>query len=211
MCADLGNLECEVKKLEKAKVDFLHIDVMDGHFVPNFTFGPDLVKQLHRISQIPLDIHLMVENPEKYIALWESKRKDVITFHIEVANQPQRIIQEIKSLGARASIALNPATPISTISYILKDLDMVLLMTVEPGFAGQKWIPSALKKVKRLNKMIQKENLDTCIQVDGNIGKHNISALKEAGASIFVGGSSMICMNPRYYQNVKKITKILKQ
>ncbi|MDD5627040.1 MAG: ribulose-phosphate 3-epimerase [Patescibacteria group bacterium] len=207
MCADLGNLETEVQKLTKAGVDYLHIDIMDGHFVPNFTFGPDLVKKIRGFSNLPLDIHLMIEHPEQYLDLWELKKGDILSFHIEANLHPQRVLAQIKTLGAKAAIALNPATPLSVIQYLLPELDLVLLMAVNPGFAGQKWIPAVLDKVRELKTIIQKQNLKTEIEVDGNIGKHNLGSLKRAGANIFVGGSSSVFASPAYAKNTRKMRK----
>lgn len=207
MCADLGNLETEIQKLTQAGVDYLHIDIMDGHFVPNFTFGPDLVKKIRGFSDLPLDIHLMIEHPEQYLDLWELKKRDILSFHIEANLHPQRILAQIKTLGAKAAVALNPATPLSAIQYLLPELDLVLLMTVNPGFAGQKWIPAILDKVRELKTMIQKQNLKMEIEVDGNIGEHNLGLLKKAGANIFVGGSSSIFASPAYAKNTRQMRK----
>lgn len=207
MCADLGNLETEIQKLTQAGVDYLHIDIMDGHFVPNFTFGPDLVKKIRGFSHLPLDIHLMIEHPEQYLDLWGLKKRDILSFHIEANLHPQRVLAQIKTLGAKAAIALNPATPLSIIQYLLPELDLVLLMTVNPGFAGQKWIPTVSDKVRELKMMIQKQNLKIEIEVDGNIGEHNLGLLKRAGANIFVGGSSSVFANPSYVKNTRQMRK----
>ena len=208
MCADPLNLEREIKKLEKAKIDFLHIDIMDGHFVPNLTFGPDIVKKVKKMTKLPLDIHLMVENPEKYIDIWKTKKNDFVSFHIETTNHPGRVIQQIKNHYSCAGIALNPATPLNHVSYLLKDLDFILLMTVNPGFAGQKWVPAVSEKLKKLSKMLDKKNLKTDIQVDGNIGDHNIPLLKQNGANIFVGGSSSVFKDSRYQRNTQRMRRL---
>ncbi len=211
MCADLGNLEREIKKLERAGIDFFHIDIMDGHFVPNLTFGPDLVKKVKELTKLPLDIHLMVENPEKHIDLWQTKKDDLISFHIETTDHPGRVIQQIKARNSRAGIALNPATPLNSIAYLLQGLDFVLLMTVNPGFAGQKWIPAVSDKVKKLSQILHDKNLKIEIQVDGNIGKHNIPLLKNAGADIFVGGSSSVFADSNYFRNAQKMRRLLNE
>jgi len=206
MCADLGNLAREIKKLEKAGVDYLHLDIMDGHFVPNFTFGPDIGKAARKITNLPLDIHLMAENPEDYIDIWEPREKDIISFHIEAAGEKTKsVITKIKKQKAKAALALNPETPVRKLKPFLKKIDMVLLMTVIPGFAGQKWIPKVLEKVQRLSDILQKENIVLNIQVDGNIGRHNIALLRQAGASIFVAGSASIFATPNYSQNTLKM------
>lgn len=209
MCADLSDLKAEVKRLEQAGIDWLHIDIMDGHFVPNLTFGPDFVRRVRRITKLPLDIHLMVERPENFIDVWQPTPKDVISFHIEATNHPQRVLKQIKSKGAKAAVALNPATSLDSIEYILDELDMVVVMTVNPGFAGQKWISSTKEKVGRLKEIIQKKGLKPDVQVDGNIGEHNISLLKKAGADVFVGGSSSVFASPNYAENISKMRKLI--
>lgn len=202
MCADLGNLEREIEELERVGVDWLHIDVMDGHFVPNFTFGPNIVQRIRQLSALPLDIHLMIENPERYINIWDLTSKDVISFHIEAANHPQRIIEQIKTLGARPAIAVNPATPLSFIQHLLAELDMVVLMTVNPGFSGQKWLPWIENKIIRFFQFINNSQIKMDIEVDGNLGAHNIHLLKKAGANIFVAGSSSLFKSKSYSENL---------
>lgn len=209
MCADLLNLENEIKKLEKAGIDMLHIDIMDGHFVPNFTFGPDIVHAIRRITDLPLDIHLMIQNPEKYLDIWNIKDQDIITVHLETPNDMRQIIADIKSLGAKAGISIKPKTDINKIEPFLNEIDMILIMTVEPGFSGQKWIPETLDKIKKLKSMICEQCYEADIQVDGNIGEHNIRDLRDAGANIFVGGSASIFQDHDYEKNIKDIKNLL--
>lgn len=209
MCADLAHLAEEIKKLEQAGVDWLHIDIMDGHFVPNFTFGPDIVKKIREITNLPLDIHLMVEKPEYYIDVWQPTNRDIISFHLESASEPKKVIEQIKIRGSRAALALNPQSPLENIIPFLSGIDMVLLMTVNPGFAGQKWIPEVLAKVQRLTELVQERALFLDIQVDGNIGEHNISALQKAGANVFVAGSASVFASPDYSNNVFKMRAFL--
>ncbi len=211
MCADLGNLREELKKLEQAGIDWLHIDIMDGHFVPNLTFGPDFVRRVRQTTNLPLDIHLMVEHPGRYIDVWQAAANDVISFHIEATKHPQRVLEQIKSKGAKAAIALNPATMLGSVEYILDELDMLVVMTVNPGFAGQKWIPSTKEKVGRLKEVIKKRGLRLDIQVDGNIGEHNIALLRRAGADVFVGGSSSVFADPNYSENISRMRKLIVQ
>lgn len=205
MCADLAYLYEEIKKLEQAGVDWLHIDIMDGHFVPNFTFGPDIVKKVREITSLPLDIHLMVEEPERYIDIWQPTSKDIISFHIEAKSKPEEVIEQIKTKQSRPALALNPQSPIEAVVPFLTSLDMILLMTVNPGFAGQKWIPEVLDKVGQLKKLAQEKNLAIDIQVDGNIGEHNIALLQKAGANIFVAGSASVFASRDYLSNVSKM------
>jgi len=192
MCADLLNLADQVRALEEGGVDYLHFDVMDGHFVPNFTFGADILKAIDRISRLPKDVHLMIENPELYIQMFVEAGGDILSIHPEACTHLHRTLSQIREKGAKAAISLNPATPLENIEYVLEDVDMVLIMTVNPGFAGQKFIPAMAKKVERLSKMIEAKGLNIDIEVDGNINEKTIKLLKTVGANVFVGGTSSI-------------------
>ena len=191
LSADFSKLAEDIKVVEKAGCDLLHIDVMDGHFVPNITLGPPIVKSLKGKTTMPFDVHLMIENPDKYISDFIDAGADIITVHSEACIHLHRTIQNIKALGVKAAVSLNPATSLTDIEYVLEDLDMVLIMTVNPGFGGQSFIPNMLTKIKELKKMIDEKNLNVDIQVDGGIGPDNIHLVTEAGANIIVAGSAI--------------------
>jgi ribulose-phosphate 3-epimerase len=193
MCADLLHLARDIKALERAGVEYLHFDIMDGDFVPNFTLGPDLVKSVRRVTDVPFDIHLMIQRPEDHIDLFDLRPGDFVSIHQESTVHLQRTLQKIVDVGGRAAVALNPATSIYTIQDILDDVDMVLLMTVNPGFAGQKLIPSTLDKIRRLKKyLLDNGRNDIQIEVDGNVSLQSASMMRAAGADIFVAGTSSI-------------------
>jgi ribulose-phosphate 3-epimerase len=189
LSADFGELNKEVEAVCKAGCDLLHIDVMDGHFVPNLTIGPLVLEAVSKVSTKPLDIHLMVENNTFFVELFAPLKPEYITFHIEEERHPHRLIQKIKSYGIKAGIVLNPHTPPSAIKYLLESLDMVLLMSVNPGFGGQKFIPTTIQKAKELKDLINTYNPSCLIEVDGGINNQNIKLLKEAGVDIAVAGS----------------------
>jgi ribulose-phosphate 3-epimerase len=193
MCADLYNLDEQIITLDNADIDFIHYDVMDGHFVPNLGLGIELFKTLkNKINRLKIDTHLMVSTPEKYIPTFGRMGSDIITFHAETCNNLYRNIELIKSYNSRVGIALNPATPISNIKYVLEYIDVVLIMTVEPGFSGQKFIPSMLSKISELKKIILDNSYNINIEVDGNINSKIIPLVVKAGANILVGGSSSL-------------------
>ena len=189
LSADFGKLNEEVKAICDGNCDFIHIDVMDGHFVPNLTIGPVVVKSVAKVSTKPLDVHLMVENNNFFIDLFAPLKPEYISFHIESEKNPNRIIQKIRSLGIKPAIVLNPHTSPQNVKYLLEDLDMVLLMSVNPGFGGQKFIPSVIRKVKELKILINEINPKCLIEVDGGVNYQNIHELKNAGVDIVVAGS----------------------
>ena len=182
LSADFARLLEDVKKVEKAGCEYLHIDVMDGHFVPNITLGPAIVKSLRKDVNMVFDAHLMIENPDNYIKEFADAGCDIIVVHQEACTHLHRTIQNIKSHGIKAGVALNPATPIETIKYVLQDVDMVLLMSVNPGFGGQSYIPVVTKKIKELRALIDEMGLDIDIEVDGGVKPSKISEVVNAGA-----------------------------
>ena len=189
LSADFGNLNQEITSICQAGCDLIHVDVMDGHFVPNLTIGPVVVQNVAKISTKPLDIHLMVKNNSFFVDLFAPLKPKYMTFHIEEEKHPHRLIQKIKSYGIKAGVVLNPSTNPILIEYILEELDLVLLMSVNPGFGGQKLIPSEIKKAIELKKMINKINPNCLIEVDGGVNDKNIAQLKDAGVDIVVAGS----------------------
>lgn len=192
MCADFLRLKEVIKELEACKVDFLHFDIMDGHFVPNFTMGPDMLKSIRRATDLPFDTHLMVYEPEKYVETFVKAGSNIVVIHTEACIHLHRTIDLIKKYGAKAGIAINPATPLSNLDYILDEVYMVLVMAVDPGFAGQVMIPNSIKKIKELKKKIKDMGLHVYIQVDGNVSFENAPKMVSAGADILVAGTSSI-------------------
>ncbi|CAA6808322.1 MAG: Ribulose-phosphate 3-epimerase (EC [uncultured Sulfurovum sp.] len=189
LSADFGNLARDVEAICEAGCDLVHVDVMDGHFVPNLTIGPVVVSAVAKVATKPLDIHLMVENNNFFVDLFAPLNPEFISFHIEAEKHPHRLVQKIRSLGIRPAITLNPHTAPENIEFLLADIDMVLLMSVNPGFGGQKFIPSVLERVERLKKLIEKHNPSCLIEVDGGVTDKNIKALKDAGVNVVVAGS----------------------
>ena len=191
LSADFARLLEDVKKVENAGCQYLHIDVMDGHFVPNITLGPAIIKSLRKDVNMVFDAHLMIENPDQYIKEFVDAGCDLIVVHQEACKHLHRTIQNIKSYGIKAGVALNPATPIETIKYVLEEVDMVLIMTVNPGFGGQSFIESMIPKIKELKSLIDKKGLKVDIQVDGGIKPDNVDKVVKAGANIIVAGSAI--------------------
>ena len=189
LSADFGNLARDVKEICNANCDLVHVDVMDGHFVPNLTIGPVVVSAIAKAATKPLDIHLMVENNTFFVELFAPLKPEYISFHIEEEKHPHRLIQKIRSLGIKPAIVLNPHTLPESVEFLLKDLDMILLMSVNPGFGGQGFIDSVIPKAKRLNEMRNEINPNCLIEVDGGVSDKNINALKEVGVDVVVAGS----------------------
>jgi len=191
LAADFGRLNEEFDFLNTSNADWVHVDIMDGKFVPNISFGMLLVKAMKKVSQKPLDVHLMIVEPEKYIEEFREAGADVITVHYEACPHLHRTIQQIKTTGAKASVALNPHTPVNVLDDVLEDLDMVCLMSVNPGYGGQKFIYQTLSKIRQLRNKIVERNLKTLIEIDGGVGLQNAEKILEAGANVLVAGSSV--------------------
>jgi len=189
LSADFGNLARDVRAICDAGCDLVHVDVMDGHFVPNLTIGPVVVSAIAKAATKPLDIHLMVENNTFFVDLFAPLKPEYISFHIEEEKNPHRLVQYIRSLGIKPAIVLNPHTPAEAIEYLLGDLDMVLVMSVNPGFGGQKFIPTVVEKIRRLKVLRDRINPNCLIEIDGGVGSSNIEMLKDAGVDICVAGS----------------------
>ena len=189
LSADFGNLQRDVEEICNAGCDLVHVDVMDGHFVPNLTIGPVVVSAIAKAATKPLDIHLMVQNNTFFVELFAPLKPKYISFHIEEEKHPHRLIQKIRSLGIKPAIVLNPHTPPESVEFLLKDLDMILLMSVNPGFGGQSFIDSVIPKAARLNEMRNRINPNCLIEVDGGVSDKNIQSLKDVGVDIVVAGS----------------------
>ena len=195
LSADFSKLGEEIIKIDQAGADMIHIDVMDGHFVPNLTLGAPIVKALRTVTKLPFDVHLMINNPENLIDDFIAAGADIITIHIEAANHLHRLVQKVKSSGVKVAVSLNPATPLNTLEEILPELDMVLLMSVNPGFGGQSFIPATLNKIARLKEMIDAKKLKIDIQVDGGINLETAPKVIKHGANILVAGSAVYGSN----------------
>ncbi|NDI33463.1 ribulose-phosphate 3-epimerase [Chengkuizengella sediminis] len=191
LSADFSKLGQEVQELESSGADWIHVDVMDGHFVPNITMGPLVVESIRPHTSLPLDVHLMIQNPDVYIPDFVKAGADLITVHAEVCPHLHRTIHHIKDLGVKAGVVLNPATPLTVIEHVVHELDLVLLMTVNPGFGGQKFIESILPKIKQLREMSLKNGLKLDIEVDGGINMDTAPLVIEAGANVLVSGSAI--------------------
>jgi ribulose-phosphate 3-epimerase len=208
LSADFSRLGEEIRTVEAAGADWIHIDVMDGHFVPNITMGPLVVEAVRRVTKLPLDVHLMIETPDRYIADFARAGADLITVQVETCVHLHRSVQLIREAGVRPGVALNPATPLATIEWVLADVDFVLVMSVNPGFGGQQFIPSSLEKIAQLRMMIQTRGLSTLIQVDGGVNAGTIAAVAAAGADVFVAGSA-IFGSPDYAATIDSLRRLI--
>ena len=208
LSADFARLGEEITAVAKAGADVIHIDVMDGHFVPNITIGPLVVQAVRKITDLPLDVHLMIADPDRYIDDFAVAGADWITVHVETCPHLHRTVQAIKNLGKKAGAVLNPATPLESLDFVLDDLDLVMLMSVNPGFGGQSFIPSAITKIRKLKEMIDARGLATGIEMDGGISPKNLAEVSAAGANIFVAGSAVFG-KPDYEQVITEMKKIL--
>lgn len=208
LSADFANLGADIKVVEQEGIKYLHIDVMDGKFVPSISFGMPIITSIRKTTDMIFDVHLMIEEPERYISEFAKCGADIITVHAEACLHLDRVIEQIKECGCKAAVALNPATPLSGVEYVLDKLDMVLIMSVNPGFGGQKYIPYATDKIKALKKMITERNLSTLIEVDGGVNASNVQEITAAGVDIAVMGSAVF--NGDIKENIEKIYKIIK-
>lgn len=191
LSANFAKLGEEVQDVEKKGADWIHVDVMDGHFVPNITLGPAIVSAIRPVTKLPLDVHLMIENPDSYIADFAKAGADYITVHVEATKHLHRTIQNIKSHGVKAGVVLNPATPISSIQHVIQDIDLALFMTVNPGFGGQKFITNVLPKIEEASRMIHSNHLNVLIEVDGGVNEETAKLCKQAGAHVLVAGNAV--------------------
>ncbi len=206
LSADFGNLETEIAQLDPQLADYLHIDVMDGRFVPNITIGPDVVKAIADRTDIPLDVHLMIEQPENFLKAFQQAGANILTIHAEACRHLQRSLAAIREMGMKAGVSLNPSTSLHVLEHVLPDLDQILLMTVNPGFGGQVFIPQMMQKIRDCRKMIAQYPID--LEVDGGIKLDNIKAIQEAGANVFVAGSA-IFKSPPYNDTMRKMKSLL--
>jgi len=203
LSADFSRLAEQVREAEDAGVDYIHVDVMDGHFVPNITIGPFIVKALRSLTNLPLDVHLMIEKPENYIEEFAKVGSDIITIHQEASMHLNRTIQMIQSFGLKAGVSINPSTPVCTLDQIISDVDLILVMSVNPGFGGQSYIPSSTSKIKKLREMLDQNGFKAELEVDGGINANTVSEVVKAGASAFVAGSAVFNSENSVTENVR--------
>jgi ribulose-phosphate 3-epimerase len=210
LSADFSRLGDEIRAVEAAGADYIHIDVMDGHFVPNITIGPLIVQAASRVTSLPLDVHLMIENPDRYIPDFAAAGADIIVVHAEAVHHLHRTVQLIKSLGKKAGVALNPATPLNVLDYVIADLDLVLLMTVNPGFGGQSFIEACLPKIQALRAMLDRRGGEAELEVDGGVKASNIARIAHAGADVFVAGSAVFG-SPDYAATIAEMKRLTRE
>ena len=210
LSADFSRLGDEVRAVAAAGADYIHVDVMDGHFVPNITIGPLVVEAVRKVTDLPLDVHLMIENADCYIPDFARAGADIIVVHAEASVHLHRTVQLIKSLGKRAGVSLNPATPLSALEYVLDELDLVLLMTVNPGFGGQSFIEACLPKIHALRAMLDRRGCEAELEVDGGVKIDNIARIAHAGADVFVAGSAVFGSKD-YGETIKELKRRAKE
>ena len=208
LSADFARLGEEIQAVEAAGADWIHVDVMDGHFVPNITIGPLIVKAARQSTRLPLDVHLMIENPDRYIPEFIEAGADLVAVQVETCPHLHRTVQLIRECGARPGVVLNPTTPLTTIEWILEDVEFVMLMSVNPGFGGQQFISSTLEKIRQLRSMIEKRRLSTLIEIDGGVNRTTIADIAAAGADVFVAGSA-IYGTPDYTAAISEFRQII--
>lgn len=210
LSADFTRLGEEIRRVEEAGADWIHIDVMDGHFVPNITIGPLVVKAAKKVTRLPLDVHLMISDPDRYVEAFAEAGANLLSVHVEAAVHLHRTLHRIRDLGLRASAVLNPATPLTSLDHVLEDLDMVLLMSVNPGFERQAFIPGVVPKIRELRRRIEERGLEVEIEVDGGIGPGTIGTVAQAGATAFVSGSAVF-YSPDYGETLRAMRRELLQ
>jgi ribulose-phosphate 3-epimerase len=210
LSADFSRLGEEIAAIEAGGADYVHVDVMDGHFVPNITIGPLVVEAVRRVTALPLDVHLMIAEPDRYIADFAKAGADIIVVHAEATNHLHRTVQLIKSLGKKAGVSLNPATPLNVLDYVLEELDLVLLMTVNPGFGGQSFIDACLPKIQALRGIMDRRGIEAELEVDGGVKTDNIARIAHAGADVFVAGSAVFG-SPDYAATIAELKRRAKE
>ncbi|HBZ55401.1 MAG TPA: ribulose-phosphate 3-epimerase [Syntrophobacteraceae bacterium] len=209
LSADFGKLAAEIQALEAAGIDWIHVDVMDGHFVPNITIGPDVVRAIRKVTKLPLDVHLMISDPDRYIEAFVDAGANWLGVHAEATPHVHRTVQRIRELKVHPVVSLNPSTPLNSVKYVLADLDMVLIMTVNPGFGGQQFIPGMLSKIRQLRQVIDESALSVLIAVDGGINLKTIDSVVAAGVDVFVSGSAVFDQG-YYATNIQRIKERIK-
>ncbi|HYE67063.1 MAG TPA: ribulose-phosphate 3-epimerase [Anaerovoracaceae bacterium] len=209
LSADFSKLGEQVAQIEKAGAQVIHVDVMDGHFVPNISFGAVVMKSLLGKTKLPFDVHLMIENPDQFLEDFATDNTETITVHVEACPHLHRTIQHIKSLGIKAGVSLNPATPVSALDAIIEDIDQVLIMSVNPGFGGQKFIPSSLEKIKAIKELKEKRNPKLEISLDGGVTLENIKTITDVGVELVIAGSTVFCA-PDIEKSVKQLLEVIK-
>jgi ribulose-phosphate 3-epimerase len=210
LSADFSRLGEEVRAVAAAGADYIHIDVMDGHFVPNITIGPLVVEAVRKVTTLPLDVHLMITEPDRYIPDFAAAGADIIVVHAEACWHLHRTVQLIKSLGKKAGVSLNPATPLQQLDHVIDELDLVLLMTVNPGFGGQSFIESCIPKIQSLRAMLDRRGLEAELEVDGGVKPDNIARISHAGADVFVAGSAVFGSND-YTATISDLKRLAKE